>query len=210
MRRRISIRELLVVITVLALGLGALKSGSDFWLQATAALTLFMLGVGLLGVLLRAKPHGAWMGLSLFGWTCYLMTVLPVLEPLGRYALKMDLIESLAIQLHPFPAAPTGLVAPAGLLSPKGMGRSPGDVQAYVRNYPLEVANEMQRASAMRGNPLPPQIAAYIKDSYLVQTLRANTLEIGKLLRCLIVGFVGSLVGRFLAARREPPASSPG
>jgi hypothetical protein len=202
MRRRVSIREMLVVVTVLALGLGAMKSGSQHWLQATSTLTLVSLSVGLLGALLRAHPHGAWVGFALFGWGSYLLAYLPPIGPFGYNLADTGLTEAIIARLLRFPPAPPGIIGPA---SPPHPTMSP---EEYARAFPIDSAIQMQNASVL-GPPLPAQISDYIKAYNSMEIRRSNSREIAQLQRCLILGFVGSLLGRSLAPRSEPQPQSP-
>lgn len=69
-RFRFSLTSFLVVVTLLAVGLGAMASQSP--LAASAALTayLVLICVALAGAILPHAPNRAfWIGLAIFGWT---------------------------------------------------------------------------------------------------------------------------------------------
>jgi len=77
-RPRFSIAGLMGMVLVVAVGVAALRSGSEDWAGIVSALTLGLLGVALLGVLFRQGPRRAfWSGFALFGWGYLALTMAP-------------------------------------------------------------------------------------------------------------------------------------
>ena len=73
-RFRFSLLHFLIVITLLAVGLGALASGSR--LASSGAYTLFLglIGLALAGALLvRGESRPFWIGFAVFGWMYFLL-----------------------------------------------------------------------------------------------------------------------------------------
>jgi hypothetical protein len=76
--RRFSIATLMAVVLVCGVAVAALRHASDTWAGVMLALTLFMLGIALLGILtLRDARRAFWQGFALFGWGYLALTTGP-------------------------------------------------------------------------------------------------------------------------------------
>jgi len=72
---RLTLSGLLGIIAFVALGLGALRSSSVYWVSAVSWLLLLWLCAGLLGVIFRrGQARVFWTGFAVFGWV-YLLIV---------------------------------------------------------------------------------------------------------------------------------------
>src|SRR4051812_40102573 len=64
-----SISGLMTAVLICGVGIAAMRDASDLWAGVLLLLTLFLLGVSLLGVLHRRDAKRAfWQGFALFGW----------------------------------------------------------------------------------------------------------------------------------------------
>ena len=72
---RLTLSGMLGIVALLALGLGAMRSASVYWVSAVSWVLLVWLCAGLLGAIFR---HGTarvfWIGFAVFGWV-YLLIV---------------------------------------------------------------------------------------------------------------------------------------
>lgn len=76
--KRFSIGTLMAVVLVCGVAVAALRDASDSWAGVMLALTLFMLGIALLGILtLRGDRRAFWQGFALFGWGYLVLTMGP-------------------------------------------------------------------------------------------------------------------------------------
>lgn len=68
-RPRVTISRMLIAIGFAGIGLAALKSASEPWASAAYTTVLVLLGVGLVGALLRrGRRRTFWVGFAVFGW----------------------------------------------------------------------------------------------------------------------------------------------
>ena len=105
--RRIALVEPIGIVAVIAVGLAALREGTYLWLQIITTATFGLLSIGLLGTLVRARPHGAWVGFALFGWGHFLLTGLPTIRnEIRPDLLTKALIDGLVHRIHREPTPP--------------------------------------------------------------------------------------------------------
>jgi len=186
-RGHFSLAQALGVVTVVALGLAAISQATEFWLVVTNALTVVILTLGFLGVLLRTRPYGAWVGFTVFGWACFLY--LFVVNSWSPFSSVIDAqIDGLTSLVHKAPVPPS---------LPKGVDPEVLDNQFIYSHIALD-SNTHQ----------------LVKDYWAKKWLHDQRGErarwIDKLFACQIIGFLGSIAGRLLAARREPGRDEPG
>jgi hypothetical protein len=101
---RFSLRQLLIAIALIAVGLFALRSASPFWVMVSLSLTLLVLAASPLVALYRQGPERAfWIGFATIGWF-YMLVLLYCwnLDRPSNYPLRADqlLTTNLSYQLH--------------------------------------------------------------------------------------------------------------
>jgi hypothetical protein len=101
-RLRFTIRELILVVVVIAIGLAAIRSGSAPWAGAMTSITFFVMIASTLGVALgRAMRRVFWSGFALLGWSYLLLTHVPWLTvAIGSRMLAPTLFAYIAELLH--------------------------------------------------------------------------------------------------------------
>src|SRR5437764_1137610 len=84
--RRFTILTLMAGITVLAIGLAALRDANAVWAGVLLLATLLLLGTAALGVIYgQGRSRAGWLGFSLFGGTYLAMVIGPWLaESIGE------------------------------------------------------------------------------------------------------------------------------
>jgi hypothetical protein len=196
-RPRFTIGGALLVVAVVGVALGAIRSGSPEWAGAMLSITFFALLCSFLGIVLgRGMRRVYWSGFALLGWSYLLFMNVPWLAPsIGQFLLAPNLFESLQDVLHPI--APGG----ASMGGVGAMGASGG-----LQSVPVDLI----AANATGGgfDPGPPFSAAEASDFQ----------RIGIAIEALIWAFLGGWVACYFAsgrqdetrARREPPASMRG
>lgn len=192
MKRRFSLAELLAIVAVAALGLAAMRDGSRMSLLITYSLAMGSLFVATLAALVRAKPLGAWVGFAVFGWGSYLVTCVPALNPNDAQTPVNELTEAVVDWLQPMPAVPNEVAnSPRGLVTP------------------WDVAQSMEFEASVKEAELPPAVSSYLSKFRARFVKLNNARAIARLIACLLIALAGSLIGRFLASRREPAPPAP-
>jgi hypothetical protein len=127
---RITIAELMLVVLVAGLGLGAMRSASPAWAGAMWSITIFAMICSLLGIALRRGSRQAyWIGFATLGWSYLLLIFVPWLhENIGSYLLAPNLFayleEVLRVDIQPgggmqsLPLQMLGAIATAGGFTP--------------------------------------------------------------------------------------------
>ena len=86
--RRLSIRAIMAVVVMSAIGLAALRNANELWAGMMLLTTLAMLGIATLGIIfLRAKERAWWAGFALFAGSYLAGTSLPWLSGTFRHQL---------------------------------------------------------------------------------------------------------------------------
>ena len=102
--RRFSLKILMALIAVIALGLGLMRNGSAIALRLTLVATLIAMLVALLGAFVR-RGEGTWVGFALFGWSSLGLAFMPSIDVVPRLELRLDpaaeLVGWLSDKLHP-------------------------------------------------------------------------------------------------------------
>ena len=171
--RRVPLYQLLALIAVVAIGLAGITSGSDLWGRALFALTLMILLASVLGVILRLPPFGAWLGFALFGCVFFLLTIL-VHETGGWFNDDPQDFPDLKRLVEQVHHKPT----------------PPPDVDVSLIRF------EMMNAYSTPAN------AAYGQALKAYERALVTSWMIVRLFQCLALALIGSIVGRFLEARR--------
>jgi hypothetical protein len=82
--RRISIRTLMALVLVSAIGLAALRNASELWAGMMLLLALAAVGVAILGVaLMRGRERAWWLGFAVFGGGYLVAALCPFRSQLG-------------------------------------------------------------------------------------------------------------------------------
>jgi hypothetical protein len=192
LRGHFSVAEALGVVIAVALALAAIHEATRLWLRVTFVLTLVVLTVAFLGTLLRTRPHGAWVGFSVFGWECFLLFF--VVHSYSGFHWIFDApFDGLSDLVQKAPVPPS---LPAGI--------DPAVLKGSGYMFLLEAANPKPDSNTIQ------LIKDYWAKNSLYTERAENTPWIARLVACLIFGFFGSLAGRILAARREPDRRGPG
>jgi hypothetical protein len=91
--RRFSIRSVMALIVVIAIGMTAIVVGSAPWSGAMLSITFFTMVCSLLGVVLtRDKRRIYWSGFATLGWSYLLLMYAPWLDSkVGRFLLAPKL-----------------------------------------------------------------------------------------------------------------------
>ncbi len=100
--RRFSIRMLMAVIVVSAVGLAAIRNCSAVWAGAMFSITFFSLICSILGIVFgRDLRRIYWSGFAILGWSYLLLFYVPWLyEKVGQFLLAPNLFAYLEEILH--------------------------------------------------------------------------------------------------------------
>jgi len=100
--RRFSIRMLMAVIVVSAVGLAAIRNCSAVWAGAMFSITYFTLICSILGIVFGRKMRRVyWSGFAVLGWGYLFLLYVPFLyDNVGRLLLAPNLFEYLEEVLH--------------------------------------------------------------------------------------------------------------
>ena len=182
MRPRVTILGLMVAVLFVAVGLAALRDPSDFWLSVAFSSACAIL---LVATLLAVRRTGAcrawWVGFALFGWAYLVASRIPRVEPLLLTTRGLD---RAAPGLFPSRTLDvtreTDPLARAPFFRPDGSSR-PGVV--------LGIRGRTGELFATQGG-VPEQFR-----------------PVGHSLLTVVLGLVGALTSRLLAAkdRHRPP-----
>jgi hypothetical protein len=114
---RFSIATLMTFVLVLALGLAALRSGSEAWSTAVFTLTLVLHFTAILGAIYRrGRDRAGCLGFALFGWAYWNLSFGPWFRAeIGPQLVTTPLLEYLHPKIAPVPP-------PGAILDPDGKG----------------------------------------------------------------------------------------
>jgi hypothetical protein len=187
--KRITIAQMLGVVAVVAVGLAAIRAGTETWFKAVYTLTLAMLMVSLLGAIVRPRDRRAgWMGFALFGWAAFLSISVPDIQ--GQFAqgfLGFDLLDRSIVLLHRAPPRPAGLP-----------GENTPEYRAMFDAYRTMKISGAGNLIVMSYYPeYDPYFGAL--DAYGERVQFAG--ETARWLLCPLAGLVGAILGRILGPR---------
>ena len=178
-RPRFTIAEIILFVLVFAIGLAAIRSGSDAWTGAILSVTYFTLFCSLLGIAFGRRGRRVyWVGFALLGWVYLALYYVPWQngESIGEGLLAPNFFEHVAIIVHPDPPAPGGL-----------------------QSLPPAVVGGSAVGGGFGGGPGP---------SFADMNARANVIRIGSALEALLWAFLGGWVARYFASGPEGAARS--
>ena len=93
MRRRPTLKSLMIAIIVIGLGLAALVRPNDLWALTLPIVLLTMLLTAIPAAFFRRGPKRAfWTGFALFGWASFLLSFGAQLFPLDRTPLREEIL----------------------------------------------------------------------------------------------------------------------
>src|SRR5262245_31889788 len=127
---QLTLGGLAALIAVIALGIAAMRDGSDLALRLSFMVTLALLATALLGLLVGRRKDPAWVGIAPFGWghACLTDASSPLNANDGFRAqlFTHPLLTYAAERLHNVPAQPAPL--PFQVYDPQlaSMGMGPG------------------------------------------------------------------------------------
>jgi hypothetical protein len=100
--RRFSIRMLMAVVVISAVGLAAIRNCSEVWAGAMLSITFFTLICSLLGIAFGRKMRRVyWSGFATLGWGYLFLLYVPWLhEKVGQFLLAPNLFAYLEEVLH--------------------------------------------------------------------------------------------------------------
>ena len=191
--RRFSIRALMAVVVVCAVGLAALINANDSWTGIIPLVSLASVGVAVLGaVILSGRARYWWLGYSLFSGVYLMLTVGP--------GISMDVTHSLVttrliINLHTRLAdaelkAFQQQQAKQAAQSPVTLGQQnddPGDVSAQKKAQKKMIAEQQKQMSQAMSRAID----------------NGPSLRIGHSLFALLSGLLGGTVAVWFYVRRE-------
>ena len=117
---RLAVVEVLGITGVIAVGLGAMRAGTEIWRLVISSVTIVALMIGLLGAFVASRPREAWIGFAVFGWASFLLfgqaeTNLK-LQPLSlehEEYLTDAILTRLSFAIHRPPPVPSGYIGGA-------------------------------------------------------------------------------------------------
>ncbi len=106
---RFTVANILALIAVLAVGLAAMRDGSDLTERAAFSLMLVALFVGLVGAIVR-RSEGAWVGFAICGWGYALLAFVPAISrEVAPHLLTTEPLDGLVKRLSPPAAKPPAI-----------------------------------------------------------------------------------------------------
>jgi hypothetical protein len=178
-RPRFTIAEIILFVLVLAIGLAAIRSGSDAWAGAIFSVTYFALICSLLGIAFGRRARRVyWVGFALLGWGYLSLFYVPwaMNESVGEALLGANFFQYVGDIVHPELSAGVGL-----------------------QSLPPAVVGANTVGGGFGGGPGPGPNFALIN-------ARANVVRIGTVLEALLWAFLGGWVARYFASGPEGAA----
>lgn len=221
-RPRFSIAGLMGLVVVVAVGVAALRSGSEDWAGIVLTLTLGLLGAAVLGAIYRTGPRRAfWVGFALFGWGYLALTYAPWFgSEVGPRLATTRGLDLLFARLHPQqPQAAwvTGSVTPYQFYN-----ASPNSPATTLNQY--LVAGSPAGTTTTNATGSPPGATWQAATPTTGGTWQAASQpaglifwasppdpepfrRIGHGLFALLAAWIGGRLARYFAAGREPVAA---
>lgn len=230
--KRFSIGTLMMVVLVCGVAIAALHRASDTWAGVLLSLTMFLLGVAVIGAVYRQNATRAWwFGFALFGWGYLTLSSAPWFADQIRPRLPTtELLTYLHGKLNPDPNISANAIMLTGVSTPAA-GNSSYTIQLAPT---MSAGNASVKASqvvvAGPSAPPPPSGAAMgaggpnagsmtpaaptqpVLATYVFTLLNGGNLEqfqrVGHDLFTLLAALVGGLTARwFYRSGREPSAA---
>jgi hypothetical protein len=187
--KRLTIAQMLGIVGIVAVGLAAVRAGTETWLKAVSTLTLALLMISLLGAIARPRDRrAAWIGFALFGWAAFLAISVPaVQQELGQFILGSDLLDRSMFLVHRAPPRPASL--------PRE------DTPEYRTMIGAYRFMKFHQGSDFGVTDYHPEYDSYFGalDDYDAKIQFAG--ETARWLLCPLAGLVGAILGRILGPR---------
>ena len=183
--RRFSIAAMLALVGFAALAFAALRAATNLWSGAIHTFTVFALGVGLVGALIRGRRSGGWIGFAAVGWTTYLT------------ALALIVFEA-SVPPHLPVKTPLPLAHRIGEVLFPVLNAEPQSLDA-IPGFSAQPMSEEKRAV----------ITAWQMDVANVPVRKAAINSILDNVACIVLALLGALVGTFLERRAPRPGPQP-
>jgi hypothetical protein len=155
--RRFSIRALMAVVIVAAIGMAAVRNCSPVWSGAMLSITYFTMTCSLLGVAFRRDARRVyWIGFATLGWVYLLLSFVPSLRlNVGHFFVGPNLFAYLEELFHAEPPAGGLQSVPVAVLGAAATGGGMGGPAAgFINPAPcvrLGVAIEALAWAALGG-----------------------------------------------------------
>jgi hypothetical protein len=194
---RFNLASLLALIGVLALGLAAMRDGSDLVERIIFTLLLVVLFAGLVGAIVRRRA-GAWAGFAVCGWGYSFIAFIPAVnEEVAPHLLTMKPLNDFVARLYPQETPPALPTLNSNFMQTVG---DVVDLQLAMKNNlsrALLSPTEQQALDSYSGN-----LQTYLTRRDSIEQRVANALRIGHSMLALAFALVGAVLGRVLGARR--------
>jgi hypothetical protein len=224
---RISIAATLGWVVLFAVGMAALVNASEFWVGVTFHLTIGAILTGVVGLILRGRRGGGWLGFAVFG-SCYFLlyllgasaTIRSMSDPVATWAFeKANRRPAVPASVVPGPTASAAVPAvdvPAPpVFDPSSPSLAPAPA-ADVGAPPAPVPPTMPDSSAGIAPvpPVPPEPSSDPMEDYREAVARfegrlEHSKTIGSLLLTLAFAGLGAFVGTVIARSRPSDAGPP-
>ena len=195
----------MVLIGVVALGLGAMRAATPLAAGITFNAVVLTLLVGTLGALVRRGEPG-WVGFSLFGWSYLLLAIVPVIEANTPALLSTSLVNFVVARIHsdPGPAPPRPILSTrlSSLVSDLSMLDYP---ENFAVNSGMRTALTPAEAAAL--DSYHDQLKTYQNRAAMFNNYCSWSYKAGQLCFVLIFALAGAFLGRALASPRRSAAS---
>ncbi len=199
---RISIRVVMAVVLVSALGLAALRNANEVWAKVLMMLAVALLGVAVLwAILLRGWERAWWSGFAVLGIAYLLVSFSPLRSRLGTTQL-MEYVHSrvapLAIATIEVSRFDENSVLYKIVTSDGDVSERTVPLSVYTSNTPLDLQISMLPATNRWRSVLP---GAENLDAFE---------RVGHAASALLAGLVGGTVGFGLWRWKQRAAAAPG
>jgi hypothetical protein len=182
MRLRTSIRGIMAIVLLFAVGVAALREADDVWASLSFSLTLLVLGVVALGAAFRrGRSRAFYAGTAAFGWAYMALCFGPwAADAIRPHLATTELLDYAAPLLAE--GSHTDRVLQAASATQPSNAMNLGDFVAYVTS-----ANGKQ----------------IVFSTFVATSATEPFLRVGHSLLALLIALVGGLVARHFHATRE-------
>lgn len=193
--KRLTIAQMLGIIGVLAVGLGAIQAATEFAHDAFLVATVFGLATALVGALVTGRHRAPWVGFVVFGGATLLLAVGPGLwNPQGPTGPLNRCLDRLFARILRPPPRPEWMTT--------------GQFE-QVRTRPEQVASEVDeqlRHTDASNMDETTRNLVYSAKIYMLNLQKYRQMteyapRIASLLAAWLAGLVGAIVGGALAGR---------
>jgi hypothetical protein len=205
---RFSVRALLALVAIVALGLAAMSNGSELAEDLTLAFTLLALSIATVGAMVRTSPAAAWRGFATFGWVYFLLFQFARFDhqPTTFYDFVLPtqpLLDAAMPRLHPAPVRPQEPM----FLAQHPFYRPTDDFQFGIQGSSSLIFQDAEQQH--KYDEFKKKMTEYMNQisgrGYRVEYASV----IGHYCLTILLALLGSTVGESLAGRRgDPPRAS--